>query len=115
MLFRAATCVVLKTRGTKSSGQYEGECKCDLHAVNNSKLCGLNKSRKVSQKRLAPLLEKNIFALRRRYTCHECLQKYGNEHLDHKHNEDVEMETEHLDNLVKNQTAYELLILYTFA
>ena len=38
MLFRAATCVVLKTRGTKSSGQYEGECKCDLHAVNNSKL-----------------------------------------------------------------------------
>ena len=51
-----------------------------------------------------PLLEKNIFTLRRRYICHECLQKYRNERLDHKYNEDVKMQTEHLDNLVKNQT-----------
>ena len=104
MLFIAATCVVIKTQGTKSSGQFEAECKCDLDAANKSKLYDLNKSRKVSQKRLAPLLEKNMITLRRHYTCHECLQKHGNEHLDHKHHEDVEMESENLDNLVKNQT-----------
>ena len=82
----------------------EVECKCDLHAANKSKLCDLKEERRVSQKRLVPLLEKNIFMLRRRYNNHKCLQKYRNEHLDHKHNEDVEMEIEHLDNLVKNQT-----------
>ena len=95
MLFIAATSVAMKTRSTKSSGQYEADCKCGLHAANKSKLYDLNRSRNVSQKRLAPLLEKNIFTLRRCYICHECLQKYGIEHLDHKHNEDVEMETEH--------------------
>ena len=93
----------MKTQSTKSSGQYEAKLNCGLHAANKSKLYDLNKSRKVSQKRLATLLEKNIFALRRCYICHECLQNYGNEHLDHKHHEDVEMVTEHLDNLVKNQ------------
>ena len=49
------------------------------------------------------LFWRKIYLLRRRYICHECLQKYRNEHLDHEHNEDVEMEIEHLDNLVKNQ------------
>ena len=73
MLLIAATWVVMKTRSTKSSGQYEAECKCDLHAANKSKLYDLNKSRTVSQNKLAPLLEKNIFRLRRRYICHECL------------------------------------------
>ena len=52
MLFIAATCVVMKTQSTISSGQYEVECKRDLHAANKSKLHDLNKSRKVSQKRL---------------------------------------------------------------
>ena len=53
----------MKTQSTKSSDQYETEYKCCLHAANKSKLYYLNKSRKVSQKRLAPLLEKNIFCI----------------------------------------------------
>ena len=48
MLFIAATSVAMKTRSTKSSGQYEADCKCGLHAANKSKLYDLNKSRKVS-------------------------------------------------------------------
>lgn len=49
-----------------------------MHSCNSTKLFDINKSKKVSKRKLQPLVQKGIFTFKRHYICHECTEMYIN-------------------------------------